>query len=60
MPKKMIHPIASLVNPHAQLAAMEAQRAEEEYLSAREKASSSARASAVHPGKISDWIVPHW
>ncbi|CAG2257983.1 unnamed protein product [Mytilus edulis] len=36
LPKKMIHPIASLVNPHATLAAAEAKRAEEEYLNSRQ------------------------
>ncbi|KAK3100562.1 hypothetical protein FSP39_021820 [Pinctada imbricata] len=45
MPKKMIHPIASLVNPHAQLAAIEAQQAEQEYLASRENSSMSMRAS---------------
>ena len=36
LPKKMIHPIASLVNPHATLAAAEAKLAEEEYLQSRQ------------------------
>ncbi|CAC5422787.1 unnamed protein product [Mytilus coruscus] len=36
LPKKMIHPIASLVNPHATLAAAEAKRAEEEYMNSRQ------------------------
>lgn len=43
IPKKMVHPIASLVNPHAQLAAMEAKRAEEEYQASRENTSLSHR-----------------
>ncbi|XP_069129454.1 uncharacterized protein [Argopecten irradians] len=43
MPKKMIHPIASLVNPHAQLAAQEAEQAEQEYVAARENMASSMR-----------------
>ena len=45
MPKKMIHPIASLVNPHAQLAAIEAQQAEQEYLATRGHSSMSAHAT---------------
>lgn len=36
LPKKMIHPIASLVNPHATLAAAEAKLAEQEYLQSRQ------------------------
>ncbi|XP_061169565.1 uncharacterized protein LOC133178928 [Saccostrea echinata] len=43
IPKKMVHPIASLVNPHAQLAAMEARRAEEEYQASRENTGLSQR-----------------
>ncbi|XP_021364043.1 uncharacterized protein LOC110457203 isoform X3 [Mizuhopecten yessoensis] len=43
LPKKMIHPIASLVNPHAQLAAQEAEQAEQEYVAARENMASSMR-----------------
>ena len=43
IPKKMVHPIASLVNPHAQLAAMEAKRAEEEYQASRENTGLSQR-----------------
>ncbi|XP_060065291.1 uncharacterized protein LOC132545613 [Ylistrum balloti] len=43
LPKKMIHPIASLVNPHAQLAAQEAEQAQQDYLAARENMASSMR-----------------
>ena len=43
LPKKMIHPIASLVNPHATLAAAEAKLAEQEYLQSRQDVYSPMR-----------------
>lgn len=51
LPKKMIHPIASLVNPHATLAAAEAKRAEEEYLNSRQDVYTPLRPSR-HTSKI--------
>lgn len=57
----MVHPIASLVNPHAQLAAMEAKRAEEEYQASRENTSLSHRilsrsSSGLYKEENSLWL----